>query len=177
MLIAIVIYWLNWWWTWRKKLTDTPSCRQNQQSDNLKNKLHGCKPWPIENKHCMGVNYGQWKTSFTWVKRHGHVGRVGVLKLYKVKNFGWNSVSLAVLTPDSSFCVQTLTALLFHTSVTIEEWNYKILFLYRCVPHCLSRSNGSIQHKLTKRMKAIVQSNSWNKKEHVTDFIPPDKLW
>ena len=37
-----------------------------------------------KNKYCMGVSHVQWKTSIAWVKRYGHVGLMGVLRLYKV---------------------------------------------------------------------------------------------
>ena len=51
----------------------------------------------------MGVNHGQWKASISWVKKLGHVVRVGVLRLYSVKNFGWSQFLLVVPIPNSSF--------------------------------------------------------------------------
>ena len=49
-----------------------------------KQAMRGCKLWLIKNKHCVSVNYGQWKTSIALVKKHGHVDHVGVLRLFKV---------------------------------------------------------------------------------------------
>ena len=71
--------------------------------------MHWCKIWPMEDKHCVRVNHGQWKTttrecklrskenkhsmcinhnywktSIACVNRRGPVGHVGVLRLRKV---------------------------------------------------------------------------------------------
>ena len=91
----------------------------------------------------MGVNHYQWKTSIVWVKWHSHVDHVGVLWLYKVLNLGGSRFLLAVSTP---LCKWILITLLVHTSITVEEWKYKIIFLYIHVPCCLSRSSCSILH-------------------------------
>ena len=67
-----------------------------------------------KNKQCVGVSCDELRTSIAWVytmvnkkiiglmKRRGYVGRVGVLKLYKFKNFGWSQFPLAVPTTDNS---------------------------------------------------------------------------
>ena len=80
-----------------------PAVNKINKRTSRKHAMSWCKLWPVENKYCANVNHGQWKTSIVWVKRHGHVDCVAVLRLYKVKNFGWSQFPLAVPHPDSSF--------------------------------------------------------------------------
>ena len=84
----------------------------------------------MEKKHCIGVNHGQWKISIMWVKKHGQVGRIGVLRLYKVYNFGWGQFILAVLTPNNSFvCVNSLWLLSCSTQASpLKNKNIRLYF-------------------------------------------------
>ena len=69
----------------------------------------------MENKHCEGE------------KRHGYMGPMEVLGLYKLKNFGWSKFPLAVLISDLSFvCMNSLWLLSCSTQVS----PYKIIFIY-----------------------------------------------
>ena len=89
-----------------------------------KQAMGGCKPWLMENKHCVGLNQGQWKTSIVWVKRRSHVGHMGVSRLNKVYTF--DSISIPADCFDSRqllrVCELFPTALLLYTSVTVKEW-------------------------------------------------------
>ena len=38
----------------------------------------------MENEDCVGVNHGQWKISIAWVKGHDSMGRMEILRLYKI---------------------------------------------------------------------------------------------
>ena len=124
-------------------------------------KMRGCKYRPMENKKCVGVGRDQWRTSIAWVKRCGNIGHVGVLKLYKVYNFGWCQCLLAVLTPNSSFVCMKSLSLLSCSTQTSPLMNKNIrLFIYICVPCCLSSSNGCILHVGFVRLHGAISCNS-----------------
>ena len=75
-----------------------------------KHAMRGCRLLLMENKHCMGVNHGQWKTIIAWMKKHGHVACVGVLRLY-IRSRILTEVSSHWLfqLPTTPLCVQTLS--------------------------------------------------------------------
>ena len=90
--------------------------------------------------------------SHAWVKRCGHVGQVGVLRLDL--KFWLKSVPPGCSNSQQLLCVCELSAsdLLFHTRVIIKELKdlKNLIFLYMRLPHCLSKSSCSIQEDVFK---------------------------
>ena len=109
-----------------------------------KKSMRGCKPWPMENKYCVRVNNGQWKTSNSWGKRRSNVDRVGVLRLYKVQIFVWSQFSQAVSTPDSSLVCSNSLRLLSYSTQASSSKNENIRLYFYISISCLSRYNSCI---------------------------------
>ena len=82
--------------------------------DNEEQSLRGYKPWPMKNMQCLGVSRDQWKTNIAWVKERGHVGRTGVLRLFKVMDFGCSEFRQPL-----RVCELSPIALRLHTSVIV----------------------------------------------------------
>ena len=93
----------------------------------------------------MLVSCDQWRTSIVSVQTmankkqtiHGWRawlwGHMGVLRLYKVKNFGWNQLLLAVLTPDYSFvCINSFQLLSCTTQASLSKNKYIRFSFYTC---------------------------------------------
>ena len=111
-------------------------------------KMRVCKLWPMQNKHCMGVNHGKWKINIAWVNRQCHFACVEVLRLYKILILADVQFPLAVPISNSSLYVRTL---FIYSSVqhvsSSKNKKYMIMFLY--IPRCLSTSITGIQHQLS----------------------------
>ena len=65
LLIDIVIYYLDLWWTRNRQIH--PVVDKINKVTTGKQAMLRYKPWPMKNKHCVGVSRDQWKTSIAWV--------------------------------------------------------------------------------------------------------------